>query len=98
MIDALLVGAFVIYALAAGLRARRSASRGLESYFLADRRLPAWQSGLSMTATQYAADTPLLAAGLVTAFYRRQRRRTQRELETVDDTPWTAPKTTETTK
>jgi Na+/proline symporter len=65
VIDALLVGAFVIYALAAGLRARRSASRGLESYFLADRRLPAWQSGLSMTATQYAADTPLLAAGLV---------------------------------
>ena len=65
MIDLALVLAFVAYGLAAGLRARREASTDLRSYFLAGRKLPAWQSGLSMTATQYAADTPLLAAGLV---------------------------------
>ena len=65
MIDLLLVGGFVVYGLWAGLRARRAASRGLEEYFLAGRSLGSWSSGLSMTATQYAADTPLLAAGLV---------------------------------
>jgi Na+/proline symporter len=65
VIDLALVLAFVAYGLAAGLRARREASTDLRSYFLAGRKLPAWQSGLSMTATQYAADTPLLAAGLV---------------------------------
>ncbi len=65
MIDAALVAAFAIWALAVGLRNRREASRDLGSYFLAGRRLSSWESGLSMTATQYAADTPLLAAGLV---------------------------------
>ena len=65
MIDLLLVLGFVVYALTSGLRARRQASRGLGEYFLAGRSLGAWRSGLSMTATQFAADTPLLAAGLV---------------------------------
>lgn len=65
MIDALLVAAFVLYAVAVALRSRREASRDLTQYFLAGRSLSAWESGLSMTATQYAADTPLLAAGLV---------------------------------
>jgi len=65
VIDALLVGAFVLYTLVVATRSRRQASEGLEAYFLAGRRLRAWESGLSMTATQYAADTPLLAAGLV---------------------------------
>ena len=65
MIDTLLVGAFVLWAVSVGLRNRRAAGRDLESYFLAGRSLTAWESGLSMTATQYAADTPLLAAGLV---------------------------------
>jgi SSS family solute:Na+ symporter len=65
VIDAVLVAAFMAYALAIALRSRRQASEGLEAYFLAGRRLGAWESGLSMTATQYSADTPLLAAGLV---------------------------------
>jgi Na+/proline symporter len=65
VIDALLVGAFVLYAAIVAARSRRQASEGLEAYFLAGRRLSRWESGLSMTATQYAADTPLLAAGLV---------------------------------
>src|SRR5690606_38437364 len=65
VIDGLLIGAFVAYALVVAARSRREASRDLEAYFLAGRRLRAWESGLSMTATQYAADTPLLAAGLV---------------------------------
>jgi Na+/proline symporter len=65
VIDAALVAAFAIWAMTVGLRNRREASRDLGAYFLAGRRLSSWESGLSMTATQYSADTPLLAAGLV---------------------------------
>lgn len=65
MIDLLWIGAFMIYALAVGLRSRKQAGRGLREYFLAGRQLSRWEAGLSMTATQYSADTPLLAAGLV---------------------------------
>lgn len=65
MLDAVIVLAFVAYSLAAGLRSRRIASESAEEYFLAGRTLPGWQAGISMAATQFAADTPLLVAGLV---------------------------------
>ena len=64
-LDVLIVLGFVLVALVAGTRASGRASRNLEEYFLAGRRLKGWESGLSMAATQYAADTPLLATGLV---------------------------------
>jgi solute:Na+ symporter, SSS family len=65
MIDLLIVLAFVVYSVGAGFAARRSASRDLEEYFLAGRTIRGWRAGISMAATQYAADTPLLVAGLV---------------------------------
>jgi Na+/proline symporter len=65
MIDLLILAAFVIFSVSAGLRARRRASASLEEYFLAGRSESGWRAGLSMAATQFAADTPLLAAGLV---------------------------------
>ena len=34
-------------------------------YFLAGRTLPGWKAGISMAATQFAADTPLLVTGLI---------------------------------
>ncbi len=64
-LDVLIIGAFVAWAVANGLRARRRASSDLEQYFLAGRSLSGWQAGLSMAATQFAADTPLLVTGLV---------------------------------
>ena len=64
-VDLLIVALFILYAIASGLRNRRAASRNLEAYFLADRSLPGWKAGLSMAATQFAADTPLLVTGLV---------------------------------
>ncbi len=64
-IDVLILAAFVLYAVAAGLRSRGIASRDLEQYFLAGRTLSGWRAGLSMAATQFAADTPLLVTGLV---------------------------------
>ncbi len=65
MLDLLIVLAFVAYSITVGFVARRRASRGLGEYFLAGRGLKGWQSGTSMAATQFAADTPLLVAGLV---------------------------------
>ena len=56
---------FIIYALASGFRSRAIASQNLEEYFLAGRTLKGWQAGISMAATQFAADTPLLVTGLI---------------------------------
>ncbi|MEE8311040.1 MAG: sodium transporter [Candidatus Binatia bacterium] len=64
-LDAAIIIGFIAYAMASGLAARHQASRGLEEYFLAGRRLSGTQAGLSMAATQFAADTPLLVTGLV---------------------------------
>jgi len=64
-IDAAIILAFVAYGLWAGLAARRSASLGLEEYFLAGRTLSGWRAGCSMAASQFAADTPLLVMGLI---------------------------------
>ena len=58
-LDICLLAAFVVYAVAVGLRSRRLASQNLEEYFLAGRSLTGWRAGISMAATQFAADTPL---------------------------------------
>ncbi len=65
MIDIIIVLAFVAYAITAGFRARRKASKSLEEYFLAGKTITGWRAGLSMAATQFAADTPLLITGLI---------------------------------
>lgn len=65
MLDLAILLAFIGFSITMGLWARRKASRGLGDYFLAGRSLRGWQSGTSMAATQFAADTPLLVAGLV---------------------------------
>lgn len=64
-VDAAIVLAFMGYALGTGLRSRKAASRSLEDYFLAGRSLSGWKAGLSMAATQFSADTPLLVTGLI---------------------------------
>lgn len=65
LVDAGIVAAFVLYALASGMRARKLSSQNLTEYFLAGRTLPGWKAGISMAATQFAADTPLLVTGLI---------------------------------
>lgn len=64
-IDIVIILLFVAYMIYSGLSSRRKASVDLEQYFLAGRTLKGWQAGLSMAATQFASDTPLLVAGLV---------------------------------
>jgi Na+/proline symporter len=65
MIDALIVLAFIAYSVANGFRNRAKASENLEEYFLAGRSVRGWRAGVSLAATQFAADTPLLVAGLI---------------------------------
>ncbi|GJL50898.1 MAG: sodium transporter [Nitrospirales bacterium] len=64
-LDFIILLLFILYALANGLRSRSIASQNLEEYFLAGRTLRGWQAGISMAATQFAADTPLLVTGLI---------------------------------
>lgn len=64
-IDIIILVAFIAHALSAGFRSKAKASESLEEYFLAGRSLKGWQAGLSMAATQFAADTPLLVTGLI---------------------------------
>lgn len=64
-IDVAILVAFLLYSIASGLRARKVASQDLEQYFLAGRTLPGWKAGISMAATQFAADTPLLVTGMI---------------------------------
>src|SRR5688572_6514177 len=65
LIDLFIVLAFVIYSVSAGFGARNKSSESLEQYFLAGRSRQGWQAGISMSATQFAADTPLLVRGLI---------------------------------
>ncbi|MGD0303457.1 MAG: sodium:solute symporter family protein [Candidatus Acidiferrales bacterium] len=48
-----------------GLYFRRSAGQSAEDYFVSGRSVSWWLAGTSMVATTFAADTPLLVAGLV---------------------------------
>ena len=64
-IDIAIVGGFVLYAIASGLWSSKAASRNMDEYFLAGRTLAGWRAGVSMAATQFAADTPLLVTGLI---------------------------------
>jgi len=64
-VDALIILAFIVYAVSSGFRNKSKASENLDEYFLAGRSLKGWQAGVSMAATQFAADTPLLVTGLI---------------------------------
>jgi len=64
-IDVLIVAAFLVYVIVTGLADRRQAAASPEQYFLAGRTLNGWQAGISMAATQFAADTPLLVTGMI---------------------------------
>lgn len=65
MIDLAIVLVFVVYSVAVGFQSRHSAYKDLSEYLLAGRTIRGWHAGVSMAATQYAADTPPLVTGLV---------------------------------
>lgn len=63
--DWIVIGLYLAFALAVGLKVREKAESDRESYFLAGRSLPWWWAGLSIAATTFAADTPLAVTGIV---------------------------------
>ena len=64
-VDIAIIGAYIAYSIWAGIGGAKDAGQNLEEYFLAGRSLKGWQAGISMAATQFAADTPLVVTGLV---------------------------------
>jgi Na+/proline symporter len=60
----------VYFAISAGigLAYTRRGSQSLADYFASGRSLPWWLAGTSMVATTFAADTPLVVAGLVAKY------------------------------
>jgi SSS family solute:Na+ symporter len=57
--------AYLAITLILGLYFRRSSAQSSEDYFVSGRTASWWLAGTSMVATTFAADTPLLVAGLV---------------------------------
>jgi solute:Na+ symporter, SSS family len=56
---------YLLITLLLGLYFRRSSGKSTEDYFVSGRNVPWWLAGTSMVATTFAADTPLLVAGLI---------------------------------
>ncbi len=56
---------YIFITLLIGLYFRKRGSNSLQDYFLGGRNLPWYLAGLSMVATTFAADTPLLVTELV---------------------------------
>lgn len=65
ILDWLVVAVFFLITLGVGLRFSKNAGKSLSEFFLGGRKLPWWIAGTSMVATTFAADTPLLVAGIV---------------------------------
>jgi SSS family solute:Na+ symporter len=66
--DWLIVALYFLASAAIALVYTRRASESLEEYFASGRALPWWLAGTSMVATTFAADTPLVVAGLVSKY------------------------------
>lgn len=64
-LDLAIIGAYVVFALAAGAFMFRKAGDGMTSFFVGDRKLPWYIAGTSIVATTFAADTPLAVTGIV---------------------------------
>ncbi|MFZ0635254.1 MAG: sodium:solute symporter family protein [Candidatus Acidiferrales bacterium] len=57
--------AYLLITLLMGLYFRRKSGKSTEDYFVSGRTVSWWLAGTSMVATTFAADTPLVVAGLV---------------------------------
>src|SRR5258707_1003312 len=63
--DWLVVSVYLLLNLLIGLYYRRRSAGSTEEFFVSGRNVSWWLAGTSMVATTFAADTPLLVAGLV---------------------------------
>src|SRR5712664_4362626 len=67
LLDWAVILGYLLLMLLLGLFFRRRSSRNTEEYFLSGRQVTWWLAGASMVATTFAADTPLVVTGLVSA-------------------------------
>lgn len=67
-IDYGIVIGYIVFALCVGVYFSKKASESTENYFLGGRSLPWWMIGISMVATSFASDTPLLITEQVRQF------------------------------
>ena len=65
--DYLVIVAYMLFALGVGVVLSRKASESSDNYFLGGRNMPWWLIGISMVATSYASDTPLVITEMVRA-------------------------------
>ncbi len=63
--DWIVIAAYLLLNLVISLYYRRRSSGSTEEFFVSGRNVSWWLAGTSMVATTFAADTPLLVAGLV---------------------------------
>ncbi len=64
-LDYLVIGSYMVFALAVGVMLSRRASQSSESFFLGGRSLPWWLVGISMVATSFASDTPIVVTEMI---------------------------------
>jgi len=65
LLDWSLILIYLIMVLFVGYVLKGVSSESKESYFLANRSLPWWLTGISMAATTFASDTPLAVTGII---------------------------------
>ncbi|HEX9220806.1 MAG TPA: sodium:solute symporter family protein [Gemmatimonadaceae bacterium] len=66
-IDWAIVAAYFLLSVGIGLYFTKRGGESLNEYFLSGRQVTWWLAGASMVATTFAADTPLVVTGLVSA-------------------------------
>ncbi len=64
-VDWAIIGVYLLVVTAIGFWFIRRASGSVAEFFVAGRNLPWWLAGTSLVATSFAADTPLVVAGLI---------------------------------
>jgi Na+/proline symporter len=64
-IDWTIIAAYFLFNLLIGFYYKSKAGSNTSEFFVAGRSVPWWLAGTSMVATTFAADTPLVVAGLV---------------------------------
>ena len=63
-IDWSIIGGYFLLSLSVGLYFTRRAGKSTDEYFLAGRSIPWWLAGVSIVATTFSSDTPLLVTGI----------------------------------
>jgi len=63
--DYVVIGGYMLFALSIGFILSRRASESSDNYFLGGRSFPWWLVGISMIATSYASDTPLVVTEMI---------------------------------